>query len=184
MKLWTACILIHILNTVTTCSCSSISFTVPYVSDASPCHTVRTEISVVCKFRGFHGHLQIQWKFNSWKFASLQQLEICNSTWHATFPRWTCDSRKYNRCLLPVQRKFHTAKISTCTVYIPQVFGLTILLIFRLLSLLSYQVSTWLKWHIISLVVKLSIATVHKQLHGLVLIWYSYCNSILVGSCL
>ena len=38
-------------------------------------NTVSTEISTVCKFRGFHGHLRIQRKF-----ASLQQLEICNST--------------------------------------------------------------------------------------------------------
>ena len=57
------CILIHIHNTVTTCSCSSISCTVPYVSDASPGHTLCAEISAVCKFCGFHGHLQIQQKF-------------------------------------------------------------------------------------------------------------------------
>ena len=42
--------------------------------------TVRAEISAVCKFCGFHGHLMMQRKFNPWKFASLQQLEICNST--------------------------------------------------------------------------------------------------------
>ena len=43
----------------------------------SDCDTVCAEISAVCKFRG---HLLIQRKFNPWKFASLQQLEICDST--------------------------------------------------------------------------------------------------------
>ena len=43
-------------------------------------YTVHVEISVVCKF---HGHLHVQQKFNPWKFASLQQLEIAtvHSMW-------------------------------------------------------------------------------------------------------
>ena len=39
-------------------------------------HTICVEISVVCNFHGFRGHLQIQRKFNPWKFASLQQSEV------------------------------------------------------------------------------------------------------------
>ena len=42
--------------------------------------TVHVEFSAVCKFRGFHGHIRIQQKFNPWKIVSLQQLQICNST--------------------------------------------------------------------------------------------------------
>ena len=48
-------------------------------------HTVRAEISRVCKFHGFRGHLHKQRKFNPLKFASLQQLEIV--TVHGTWVR-------------------------------------------------------------------------------------------------
>ena len=46
------------------------------------------EISAVCKFHGFRGHLHIQQKFNPRKFASLQQLEI--ATVHGT---WVTSTR-------------------------------------------------------------------------------------------